>query len=62
MNNTVKAIHPGHYQYRPNQFFPWMNVRVFKQSAQEQDKLSVRFAGVELDADMFIRHGQWKEI
>jgi len=50
------------YQYRPNQFMPWLNVRVFRDSAQNHDKLCVRFAGVEFDADMFIRHGQWKAL
>lgn len=58
---SAKSITPGQYRYRPTQYMPWMNVKVFKQSAQ-QDKLSVRFAGVELDADMFLRHGQWKAL
>lgn len=60
-DNHGNSIAPGQYQYRPTQYMPWMNVKVFKQSAH-QDKLSVRFAGVELDADMFIRHGQWKAL
>ncbi|MCW9000536.1 MAG: hypothetical protein OQK04_17630 [Kangiellaceae bacterium] len=57
-----KSITPGQYQYRPSQYMPWINVKVFKDSANDNSRLCVRFAGVEFDADMFLQHGQWKTL
>lgn len=55
-------ISPGQYQFKPNAFLPWMNVRVFTQSITDKDKLCVRLAGVELDADKLIARGEWKPL
>ncbi|MCW9017040.1 MAG: hypothetical protein OQJ89_08760 [Kangiellaceae bacterium] len=63
MNNaSSNTITPGTYRYRPSQFLPWLNVQVFKESASDNDKLCIRFAGVALDAEKFIRRGQWKPV
>ncbi len=59
---SQQSITPGQYRYRPTHFMPWLNVKVYKQSAQNDSKLSVRFAGVELDADVFLKYGQWQAI
>lgn len=62
MKNRHTTITPGQYQFRPIQFLPWMNARVFIRSIAEKDKLSVRVAGVEMDADKVIKHGEWKAV
>lgn len=60
-NRREQAITPGHYQFRPNPFVPWMNVRVFRDSITNES-LRVRWAGVEIDAAKLVNHGEWKPV
>ena len=61
-NQRTLSITPGHYQFRPSPFIPWMHVRVFRDSFTNQENLRVRWAGVEVDAARLINHGEWKAI
>jgi len=61
-NQSTHSLSPGNYQFRPNPFVPWINVRVFRESAANRENLRVRWAGVEIDVDKLAKHGEWKAI
>ena len=61
-NQAGHLLTPGQYQFRPNPFVPWINVRVFREAPDKQENLRVRWAGVEIDADKLLNRGEWKAI
>ncbi|TQV88204.1 hypothetical protein [Aliikangiella coralliicola] len=60
--NHLSTITPGQYQYRLSQMLPWVHVRVFRESISNKEKLCVRLAGFEIDAQKLFQRGEWKAL
>ncbi|MET1255211.1 hypothetical protein [Aliikangiella maris] len=59
---SPSILTPGDYQFRPNPFVPWIDVKVFKESSNEDSGLLVNWAGEIIDADKLVNRGEWKPI
>jgi hypothetical protein len=61
-NQSGISLTPGQYQFRPNPFVPWINVKVFRESVANKENLRVRWAGLEIDFNKLAQRGEWKPL
>ncbi|TQV72228.1 hypothetical protein FLL45_18595 [Aliikangiella marina] len=61
-SHKVRQLMPGKYQFRPNPFEPWVNVRVYQEHEEDPKSLKASWDGKAIDVEKIAQHGEWQPL